>query len=121
MKSSWRSPDGGSSVVRHTKIELCGAAFCAWWATGSTPIRSFHTVSEGKFSEVELPLYGFLGSSHSPGPAPISASGSARLPIGYCSRKFSPTATGPTCSSAVFPEQVVQHPLSLYACSTWQD
>src|SRR5215203_7401826 len=45
MKSSWRSPDGGSSVARNTKIEPCGAVFCAWWGTGSTPIRSFHTVS----------------------------------------------------------------------------
>src|SRR5215204_6349956 len=45
MKSSWRSPDGGSSVARNTKIESCGAVFCAWWGTGSTPIRSFHTVS----------------------------------------------------------------------------
>src|SRR5215208_7087030 len=52
MKSSWRSPDGGSSVARNTKIEPCGAVFCAWWGTGSTPIRSFHTVSEGEFSEV---------------------------------------------------------------------
>src|SRR5215213_4178999 len=47
MKSSWRSPDGGSSVARNTKIEPCGAVFCAWWGTGSTPIRSFHTVSLG--------------------------------------------------------------------------
>src|SRR5215218_8249791 len=52
MKSSWRSPDGGSSGARNTKIESCGAVFCARWGTGSTPIRSFHTVSEGVFSEV---------------------------------------------------------------------
>src|SRR5829696_1403432 len=45
MKSSWRSPDGGSSVARNTEIKPCGAVFCAWWATDSTPIRSFHTVS----------------------------------------------------------------------------
>src|SRR5215207_7259114 len=52
MKSSWRSPDGGSSVARNTEIELCGAVLCTWWTTGSTPIRSFHTVSEEEFSEV---------------------------------------------------------------------
>src|SRR5215203_3382527 len=45
MKSSWRSPDGGSSVARNTEIQSCGAVFCAWWGTGSTHIRSFHTVS----------------------------------------------------------------------------
>src|SRR5829696_4067723 len=45
MKSSWRSPDGGSSVARNTEIESCGAVFCARWGTGSTSIRSFHTVS----------------------------------------------------------------------------
>src|SRR5215207_10068458 len=45
MKSSWRSPDGGSSVARNTKIEPSEAVFCAWWGTGSTPIRSFHIVS----------------------------------------------------------------------------
>src|SRR5215211_4804070 len=44
MKSSWRSPDGGSSVARNTKIEPCGAVFCAWSGT-ATPIRSFYTVS----------------------------------------------------------------------------
>src|SRR5215213_9929717 len=60
MKSSWRSPDGGSSVARNTKIESCGAVFCARWGTGSTPIRSFHTVSEGVFSEVRGD--GVLGS-----------------------------------------------------------
>jgi hypothetical protein len=52
MKSSWRSPDGGSSVAPNTKIEPCEAAFCAWWGTGPTPIGSFHTVSEEKFYEV---------------------------------------------------------------------
>src|SRR5215208_4583865 len=52
MKSSWRSPDGGSSVTPNTKIEPSEAVFCAWWSTASTPIRSFHTVSEGEFSEV---------------------------------------------------------------------
>src|SRR5829696_7645926 len=45
MKSSWRSPDGGSSVTPNTKIEPSEAVFCAWWSTASTPIRSFHTVS----------------------------------------------------------------------------
>src|SRR5215207_2359288 len=45
MKSRWRSPDGGSYVARNTKIESCGAVLCAWWGTGSTPMRSFHTVS----------------------------------------------------------------------------
>jgi hypothetical protein len=59
----------------------------------------------------ELRHNGVLGSSHSPGPASISASGSARPPIGYCSREFSPTATGPMCASAVFAEQVVQSTL----------
>src|SRR5829696_9300171 len=54
MKSSWRSPDGGSSVARNTEIKPCGAVFCAWWATDSTPIRSFHTVSEGEFCELRL-------------------------------------------------------------------
>src|SRR5215208_2733192 len=63
MKSSWRSPDGGSSVARNTEIQSCGAVFCAWWGTGSTYIRSFHTVSEGDFSEVGLPHYGVLGST----------------------------------------------------------
>src|SRR5215208_6783492 len=63
MKSSWRSPDGGSSVTPNTKIEPSEAAFCAWWSTASTPIRSFHTVSEGEFCEVELPIYGVLRSS----------------------------------------------------------
>src|SRR5829696_4690607 len=52
MKSSWRSPDGGSSVAPNTKIEPSEAVFRAWWSTASTPIRSFHTVSEGEFSEV---------------------------------------------------------------------
>jgi hypothetical protein len=52
MKSSCRSPDGGSSVARNTKIEPSEAAFCAWWGTGSMPIRSFQTVSEAEFSEV---------------------------------------------------------------------
>src|ERR671920_83182 len=52
MKSSWSSPEGGSSVAPHTEIEPCGAVFCAWYSTGSTPIRSFHTVSEGSFCEV---------------------------------------------------------------------
>src|SRR5215213_4316601 len=47
MKSSWRSPDGGSSVTPNTKIEPSEAVFCAWWSTASTPIRSFHTVSTG--------------------------------------------------------------------------
>src|SRR5215212_6655299 len=46
MKSSWRSPDGGSSVAPNTKIEPSESAFCAWWGAASTPIRSFHTVSE---------------------------------------------------------------------------
>src|SRR5215208_4951115 len=45
MKSSWRSPDGGSSVAPNTKIEPSEAVFRAWWSTASTPIRSFHTVS----------------------------------------------------------------------------
>src|SRR5918995_6041965 len=45
MKSSWRSPDGGSSVARNTEIEPSGAVFCAWWATGLRPIQCFHTVS----------------------------------------------------------------------------
>src|SRR5215218_4471329 len=45
MKSSWRSPDGGSSVAPNTKIEPSEAVLCAWWSTASTPIRSFHTVS----------------------------------------------------------------------------
>src|SRR5215216_5271082 len=63
MKSSWRSPDGGSSVTPNTKIEPSEAAFCAWWSTASTPIRSFHTVSEEEFCEVGLPHYGVLGSS----------------------------------------------------------
>jgi hypothetical protein len=36
MKSSWRSPDGGSSVAPKTKIEPSEAVFCAWWATDST-------------------------------------------------------------------------------------
>src|SRR5215208_483421 len=54
MKSSWRSPDGGSSVAPNTKIEPSEAVFRAWWSTASTPIRSFHTVSEGEFSEVHL-------------------------------------------------------------------
>jgi hypothetical protein len=45
MKSSWRSPNGGSSVAPNTKIEPSEAVFCPWWGTGSTPIRSFHTVS----------------------------------------------------------------------------
>jgi len=36
MKSSWRSPDGGSSVAPRTKIEPSEAVFCAWWATDST-------------------------------------------------------------------------------------
>src|SRR5215213_658988 len=62
MKSSWRSPDGGSSVAPNTKIEPSEAVFRAWWSTASTPIRSFHTVSEGEFCEVELPIYGVLGS-----------------------------------------------------------
>src|SRR5215210_6144264 len=45
MKRSWRSPDGWSSVARNVEIEPCGAVFCAWWGSGSTPIRTFHTVS----------------------------------------------------------------------------
>src|SRR5918997_5340237 len=49
MKSSWRSPDGRSSVARNAEIEPCGAVFCAWWGTGSAPIRTFHTVSEKLF------------------------------------------------------------------------
>jgi hypothetical protein len=53
MKSSRRSPDGGSSVAPNTKIEPSEAVLCAWWGTASTPIRSFHTVSEGEFSEVQ--------------------------------------------------------------------
>src|SRR5215217_3635467 len=52
MKSSWRSPDGGSSVAPNTKIEPSEAVLCAWWGTRSTPFRSFHTVSEGEFCEV---------------------------------------------------------------------
>src|SRR5829696_1671784 len=52
MKSSWRSPDGGSSVAPNTKIEPSEAVFRAWWSTASTPIRSFHTVSEGEFCEL---------------------------------------------------------------------
>jgi hypothetical protein len=56
MKSSWRSPDGGSSVARNTKIEPSEVAFCAWWGTGSMPIRSFHTVSEAELYEVRYPL-----------------------------------------------------------------
>src|SRR5918997_875646 len=50
MKSSWRSPDGRSSVARNAEIEPCGAVFCAWWGTGSAPIRTFHTVSEKLFA-----------------------------------------------------------------------
>src|SRR5215208_1010364 len=64
MKSSWRSPDGGSSVAPNTKIEPSEAVFRAWWSTASTPIRSFHTVSEGEFSEVRI--YGVLRSSQAP-------------------------------------------------------
>jgi hypothetical protein len=45
MKSSWRSPAGGSSVAPNTKIEPSEAVFCAWWGAGLTPIRRFHTVS----------------------------------------------------------------------------
>src|SRR5215217_5855097 len=45
MKSSWRSPDGGSSVTQNPKIEPCEAVFSARWGIGSRPIRSFHTVS----------------------------------------------------------------------------
>src|SRR5918993_3449168 len=30
MKSSWRSPDGESSVAASSKIEPCESAFCAW-------------------------------------------------------------------------------------------
>src|SRR5215212_1491591 len=70
MKSSWRSPDGGSSVARNTKIEPCGAVFCAWWGTGSTPIRSFHTVSEGEFCELRRD--GVLRSSFGCGFFPAS-------------------------------------------------
>src|SRR5215218_3533770 len=61
MKSSWRSPDGGSSVARNTKIEPSEAVFCAWWGTASTPIRTFHTVSEVDFYEVRR--HGVLRSS----------------------------------------------------------
>src|SRR5215207_2592649 len=74
MKSSWRSPDGGSSVARNTKIESCGAVFCARWGTGSTPIRSFHTVSEGVFSEVRGD--GVLRSS----PSEVATRHNGRLP-----------------------------------------
>lgn len=63
MKSIRRSPDGGSSVAPNTKIEPCEAVFCAWWATASTPIQSFHTVSEGEFSEVHNPLRTGIGES----------------------------------------------------------
>src|SRR5215213_4772747 len=52
MKSSWRSPDGGSSVTPNTKIEPSEAVFCAWWSTASTPIRSFHTVSPRLYEKV---------------------------------------------------------------------
>src|SRR5215208_5962182 len=65
MKSSWRSPDGGSSVAPNTKIEPSEAVFRAWWSTASTPIRSFHTVSEGAFCE--LRMCGVHGSSASVG------------------------------------------------------
>ena len=61
MKSNRRSADGGSSVARNTKIEPSEAVFCAWWGNASKPIRSFHTVSEGVFSE--LRPNAVLGSS----------------------------------------------------------
>ncbi len=33
MKSSWSSPEGGSSVAPSAKIEPIEAVFCAWWGT----------------------------------------------------------------------------------------
>src|SRR5215212_8171245 len=47
MKSSWRSPGGGSSVARNTKIEHSESAFCALWGTSSTPIRGFIQSQKG--------------------------------------------------------------------------
>src|SRR5215217_2438718 len=58
MKSSWRSPDGGSSVTQNPKIEPCEAVFSARWGIGSRPIRSFHTVSPG--TRVHSPSTGAL-------------------------------------------------------------
>jgi hypothetical protein len=41
--------------------------------SGLIPI--FQTVSEGEFSEAELPLYGVLGSTHSSGTTPMGILG----------------------------------------------
>jgi hypothetical protein len=51
-----KTPKGGFSA-------LCDA-------TPRASSRLFGQSLEGEFSEVELPLYGVLGGSHSPGPTP---------------------------------------------------
>src|SRR5918993_5248079 len=53
-----------------------------WRLTGLAwaSFTNFHTVSEGKFSEVRV--YGVLRTPHNPGPAPMSVWGSDRLTRG---------------------------------------
>src|SRR5215204_2774502 len=61
---------------------MYGPSYPIWWNAvmpPTIPAQSYSpNVVEGGFSEVELPFYGVLRSSYSPGPTPIGVAPSDR-------------------------------------------
>src|SRR5215213_8403370 len=81
--SAWRdcmkTPDtcgtGTPPSAENGPTGLYFGVSCYRRATIRASPTTFHTVSEGEFSEVGLPLYGVLRSSHSASPTPLGAPG----------------------------------------------